>query len=258
MAEVLRDQSYGAHERHRLDIYRPSNASRAPILILFHGGGFIRGDKADRENLGRWGASKGWLTILANYRLAPQNTWPSGPQDVIAAWKFVQSNAMTLGGDPNQIVLMGESAGSAHVAAATLMRRFQPDNWSIRGAVLLSGPYNAGLEADVPEALNIATPDLRNTAYFGENRSIWHEASIVDQVDASPFPLLIAAAECDLLQMQVQAGELFARLVREHGFRPDLHWWRGHNHFTPGGSIGSQDTTVSDALDRFVNRVTSA
>ena len=76
----------------------------------------------------------------------------------------------------------------------------------------------------------------------------------MDQVDAAPLPLLIAAAERDLLQMQVQAGELFARLVTQHGFSPELHWWRGHDHFTPGASLGGDDTTVSAPLAAFVRR----
>jgi acetyl esterase len=68
--------------------------------------------------------------------------------------------------------------------------------------------------------------------------------------------LLIAAAERDLRQMQVQAGELFARLVKQHGFSPELHWWAGHDHFTPGASLGSADTTVGEPLAAFVRRCT--
>ena len=50
------------------------------------------------------------------------------------------------GGDPQAIVLAGESAGAAHVAAAVLMRCFLPQDWKIAGAFLLSGPYDAQLE----------------------------------------------------------------------------------------------------------------
>lgn len=251
------DLAYGPHARHRLDVYAPpAQAQATPVLVFFHGGGFIRGDKQARANIGAWGASQGFVTVLANYRLAPEHRWPSGPEDVAAVWQCVRAQAAEWGGDPSKTMLMGESAGAAHVAAASLMGRFQPEGWQIAGAALLSGPYNAGLEAQTPQALGIALPDLRNNAYFGEDRSTWAQASIVDQMDAAPFPLLIAAAERDLLQMQVQAGELFARLVRQHGFSPELHWWAGHDHFTPGASLGSDDTTVSGPLADFVRRVT--
>jgi acetyl esterase len=259
MLLTLSDIAYGPHPRHRLDICCPTTEAEArPVLVFFHGGGFIRGDKVDRINVGTWGASQGFLTVLANYRLAPEFRWPSGPVDVTAVLGFVREHARAWGGDPNRVVLVGESAGAAHVAAASLMTRFQPPDWRIAGAALLSGPYNAGLEALAPQALGIAQPDVRNTAYFGEDTAMWHQASIADQLDAAPFPVLIAAAERDLLQMKVQAGELFARLVRTHGFMPELHWWAGHDHFTPGASLGSPDTTVSGPLAAFVRRVTGA
>lgn len=249
------DLAYGPHARQRLDVYRPAGAEGAPVLVFFHGGGFIRGDKRDRANVGTWGAVQGFVTVLANYRLAPDHRWPSGPEDVAEVWRFVREQAARWGGDPSRVVLAGESAGAAHVAAATLMTRFQPAGWQIAGAALLSGPYNAGLEAAAPAALGIAQPDIRNNAYFGEDPSRWAQASTVDQADAAPFPLLIAAAERDLRQMQVQAGELFARLVMQHGFSPELHWWAGHDHFTPGASLGSDDDTVSGPLAAFVRRV---
>lgn len=253
---TLADFAYGPHARHRLDVFQPAGLRDAPVLVFFHGGGFIRGDKGMRANAGAWGASQGFVTVLANYRLAPECRWPSGPEDVVAVWQAVRGQAPHWGGDPDQIVLVGESAGAAHVAAAALMTHFQPPGWHIAGAALLSGPYNPGLEALAPQALGIAQPDARNNAYFGEDPTQWSKASIVDQVNAMPFPLLIAAAERDLRQMQVQAGELFARLVTEHRYAPELHWWAGHDHFTPGASLGSADTSVGEPLAAFVRRCT--
>ncbi|MFC3683191.1 alpha/beta hydrolase [Hydrogenophaga luteola] len=255
-APILNDLAYGPHARHRLDVYAPPGAVGAPVLVFFHGGGFIRGDKGMRANVGAWGASQGFVTALANYRLAPECRWPSGPEDVVAVWRAVRAQARDWGGDSDRIVLVGESAGAAHVAAAALMTRFQPHDWRLSGAALLSGPYNAGLEALAPQALGIEQPDVRNNAYFGDDPTQWSKASIVDQVDAAPLPLLIAAAERDLRQMQVQAGDLFARLVTKHGFSPELHWWAGHDHFTPGASLGSDDTTVDEPLAAFVRRCT--
>ena len=257
-ASLLTDLAYGPHARQRLDVFRPASVQDAPVLVFFHGGGFIRGDKRDRANVGAWGAAQGFVTVLANYRLAPDHRWPSGAEDVVAVWQFVREHATGWGGSPARTVLIGESAGAAHVAAATLMTRFQPEAWRIAGAALLSGPYNAGLEAQAANALGIPSPDIRNNAYFGEDSSLWAQASTVDQVDAPPFPLLIAAAERDLLQMQVQAGEIFARLVTQHGYAPELHWWRGHDHFTPGASLGSDDSTVGGPLAAFVHRVCAA
>ncbi|MCC7099453.1 MAG: alpha/beta hydrolase [Rubrivivax sp.] len=248
------DLAYGPDERHRLDVYAPQAPGPHPVLAWWHGGGFIRGSKAQRANVGWWGAQRGFVTVLPNYRLAPQSRWPSGPEDVVAVWQWLQTHAAAHGGDPAQLVLAGESAGAAHVAAAVLMRRFQPEHWRLAGAALFSGPYDARLEGLAREALGIATPDPRNEAYFGPDLSAWDAASIVDQVDAAPLPLWISFAERDLLQMQVQAGELFARLVSRHGFQPELRLLREHNHFSAGCAIGTADRGTADALAAFVRR----
>ena len=78
------DLPYGEHPRQRMDVYFPQSAgSGRPVLLYLHGGGFIRGDKADRANVGWWGARQGFVTLLANYRLAPEA--PSGALAEVAA-----------------------------------------------------------------------------------------------------------------------------------------------------------------------------
>ncbi|MBI5259730.1 MAG: alpha/beta hydrolase [Burkholderiales bacterium] len=250
------DLAYGPHPRHQLDLYTPPGAGPHPVLAWWHGGGFIRGSKEQRANLGWWGAREGFVTVLPNYRLAPESRWPSGPEDVVAVWQWLQTHAARFGGDAQRLVLAGESAGAAHVAAACLMRRFQPAHWHVAGAVLCSGPYNARLEGLARAQFGIPTPDPRNEAYFGPERADWDAASIVEQVDAAPFPLWLSVGERDLLQMQVQAGELFARLVSRHGFAPELHLLREHNHFSAGFSLGTVDTSVSTPLAETLHQWT--
>lgn len=139
--DCLADQVYGPHERHRADVYRPAQPGRErPVLVWLHGGGFIRGDKSARANVGWWGAREGFVVVLPNYRLAPESRWPSGPEDVARLWSWLQAEVARHGGDARRIVLAGESAGAAHVAAAVLTRRFQPAGWALAGAALMSGP----------------------------------------------------------------------------------------------------------------------
>jgi acetyl esterase len=256
--ELHADQRYGTHERQVLDVYQPQAASAAlrPVLVCFHGGGFIRGDKAAKANAGWYFARHGLLTVVPNYRLAPESRWPSGPQDVAAVVAWLQAHAASFGGDGQRIVLMGESAGAAHVAAAVLLRRFGVNAAAgVRGAVLASGPYNARLERLSRTAFGVATPDPRNDAYFGtDDVGELAACSIVEQVDAAPLPLLISTAERDLLQMQVQAGELFARLSVQHGFKPELMLLREHNHFSQGVAVNTGDESYSGPVLDFVKR----
>jgi len=248
------DQPYGAHPRQCMDVYSPQASGRKrPVLLFFHGGGFVRGDKADRANWGWWGAQQGFVTVLANYRLAPEAQWPSGADDVVAACQRLREVVSDFGGDPNAIVLAGESAGAAHVAAATLIRSFQPVHWKIAGAFLLSGPYDAQLEHLARGPLGIPTPDPRNDAYFGDQRNDWAAASITECIDADPLPMVVATTERDLPQMQVQAGALFSRLVKQHRFQPDWLVLPEHNHFSAAAGVGTEDETLSRPLKAFVH-----
>jgi len=254
--QVRRDVQYGSDERQRLDIYEPEVQVAAPrsLLLLLPGGGFIRGDKAERENFGHYFARNGIVTVVANYRLAPLHQWPAGAEDVIAAYVWLRQNAAQFGVDPNRIFLAGESAGAAHVAAATLVRRFHPrEGLVIAGTVLISGVYNAHLERLARVQFGVTTPDPRNEAYFGSDFERYRQMSTVELIDAPPTaPLLITYAELDLLGMQVQAGELFARLVTQHGYSPQLRIIRGHNHLTQVYAVNTGDESLSAPLLEFL------
>lgn len=251
---VACDQPYGAHPRQQMDVYFPQTpGDKRPVLLFLHGGGFIRGDKSERAHVGWWGARQGFVTVLANYRLAPESQWPSGAEDVVAACRRLRELSSSFGGDPDAIVVAGESAGAAHVAAAVLIRSFQPPDWRIAGAFLLSGPYDARLERLARGPLGIPTPDPRNDAYFGSERTDWNDASILERIDSPAFPLVVALAERDLPQMQVQAGALFSRLVTRHGFQPEWLVLPEHNHFSSTAALGTEDETLARPLAEFVS-----
>jgi acetyl esterase len=255
---VLRDLAYGPDNLQRLDVYGPASAGTrpAPVLIVVHGGGFIRGDKSERSNAGIHFAKAGYLTLVANYRLAPAHPWPSGAEDVGAVWRWAQQQAAAYGGDLEQMFLLGESAGAAHVASATLIRSLQPQG-GLRpaGIVLVSGPYDAELELRARRQLGIATPDPRNEAYFGADTNLHRQRSIIRLIDAEPLPVLITFAELDLIQMQVQAGELFAHLVTHCGYSPAIAVIRGHNHLSQCFSLNTGDDALADPILRWMAQV---
>lgn len=252
------DLAYGDDPRHRLDVYAPAHDTPSPprpVVLLLPGGGFIGGDKRALDGLARVLAADGLVVAVANYRLAPIARWPSGPQDAVRALHWLRDAAPRWGGDAQRLVIAGESAGGAHVAAAVLMRRFGLQaGRDFRAAALLSGPYDCALEGMSREAFGIPTPDPRNDAYVGADPAGWAAASIVDQVDASPFPLLIAHAERDLPGMTAQAGALHATLVKRHGFRPEWLTVPDHDHFSQTIAAAAGDRRLADPLRAFVRR----
>ncbi len=166
---------------------------------------------------------------------------------------WARDHVAVYGGNRSHIVLAGESAGAAHVAAASLIKRFHPpEGLPIAGAFLISGVYNVQLELLARQQLGIATPDPRNEAYFGTQFAAYGDMSTVELIDAAPFPIAISYAELDPIQMQVQSGELFARLVTRHGFTPTIQVVPRHNHLTQVYSINSGDEALSASLLAFV------
>lgn len=252
--DVIPDLRYGEGGRHVLDVYVPT-AGESPraIVIFFHGGGFSRGDKADRRNVGFFFARNGVIALLANYRLAPDHRWPAGAIDVVTVLRWAQDNAGRYGGDPRRIVLMGESAGAAHVAAAGFVSRFHGGRpLGVAGLVLHSGSYNVAMERQAAHVFGIAAPDVRNESYFGSDFQRYPDMSTVRIIDAPDIPSLILYAEFDPVQMQVQAGELFATLVQRARVCPGLRRLNGHGHISQICSFNTEDTSVSGPVLAFV------
>jgi acetyl esterase len=252
---IGRDIPYDTDERHRLDVYRPDavDGAQRDVILFFHGGGFVRGDKTEKENFGLYFARRGFVVAIANYRLAPKHVWPAGAEDVIAAYRWLRDNAAGFGGNPARIFLMGESAGAAHVATAALVRRFHPPTGFVTpGIALISGVYDAELELRARRQFKVATPDPRNESYYGSDFERYREMSTIQLIDAAPIPVLITYAELDLPQMQVQAGGLFSCLVTQHGFDPDLHVVRAHNHLTQVYSVNTGDESLTHIICDFI------
>ncbi len=138
---VDRDRRYGTHERQRLDVFHAPQSSRRPAFVYVHGGGFTGGDKRSADgpyydNVGLWAVRNGFVGVTITYRLAPDARYPSGGEDVGEALAWVHEHISGCGGDPRRIVVMGQSAGAAHVA--TYIAGADPDTHArhgVRGAV---------------------------------------------------------------------------------------------------------------------------
>lgn len=244
---VVEDLLYGPAARHRLDIY-PADISDAPVLLFLHGGGFVGGDKRGDPlfygNVGRYFAAHGYLAILANYRLVPDATWPSGNEDVAAILSWIEGNAAGHGGDPRRIVIVGQSAGAAHVAGYLFDPRWKGySNRSVRAAALLSGFYRA------------KEPMLEGPRrYVGDDVATWPDRSPATHVGPDHPPLLLSVAELDPAQIAEQTLDLAAVINAADGRPPELHWFAGHNHVSTVHGLGLGRDSVGTTLRAFAAR----
>ena len=95
-------------------LYRPANAGEGPlpILIFYHGGGWIQGDiEVHDEPCRRVANASGGLVLSIDYRLAPEHRFPAGVDDCLAAFRWVRDNADEIGADAARIAVGGDSAG---------------------------------------------------------------------------------------------------------------------------------------------------
>ncbi|MDO9378703.1 MAG: alpha/beta hydrolase [Nocardioidaceae bacterium] len=110
----------------RLRVYRPrSRSSRAlPLVVLFHGGGWVQGDPEQDEWLASRVATRTQAVVVSvAYRLAPEHPFPAGLDDCWAATCWVHANAAELGGDPDRLAVMGDSAGGNLAAVVAQLAR---------------------------------------------------------------------------------------------------------------------------------------
>lgn len=127
--DVVTDVPYGPHRiAHRLDVYRPSNASGPlPVMLYIHGGAFVMCSKETHRSMALLNAQRaGYLVFNINYRLAPNHPYPAAIADACAAYRWVLEHAAEHGGDPARCVVAGESAGgnlALGVAIASSYRR---------------------------------------------------------------------------------------------------------------------------------------
>ena len=245
--QITRDQFYGPNERNRLDIFRTGNPGNAPVLVYVHGGGFVMGDKTSPgspffDNIGQWAAQQGWIGVTMTYRLAPAHRWPSGPEDMASAVSWLGKHISTYGGDPKRIILVGQSAGAAHVSAYVAHRRFHAGGIGIAGAVLISGILDLSTQPANPYS----------AAYFGGNMAEVAEAASIEGLVASPVPLLFTVSEFDPRDFQDQAAQLAQHWQQEKKCYPPMVYLAGHNHISPAQSIGSSEDCLASYLADFV------
>lgn len=208
---------------HKLDIYQPAGKTNLPVVVFMHGGGWVMGDKFERRDFARELAAQGFMVVLPNHRLSPEFRFPAGAVDGLRAMEWVKNNIANYGGDPENIILGGDSSG-AHIAAvmacAAASKKLQ-NAWGVdfpvtaraKKTVLYYGVYNLRADADVLKRKYFKTY-IR--AYLGTKTLDGYKYadyfSPVEYAGADfPQTLLIASEADPLCNQSLEMAEVLAR-----------------------------------------------
>lgn len=218
---VVRDITYvrgGADDRQKLDLYLPEGQRASlPVHIYVHGGAWTTGDKK-RVGVRRAKAytDEGGILVALNYRLSPKHTHPAHVEDVAAGVKWVFDHISKYGGNPENVVLSGHSAGAHLVALLGVDGRY------LEAHGLKQNMFKAIVPVDTA-SLNLTEKQeyriiqkMRDKA-FGTDRNGLLEASPMFNIDKgvmlSPFLLYVTGEREDA----VRQNRAFAQKMQRYG-----------------------------------------
>ncbi|QCB96535.1 alpha/beta hydrolase [Arthrobacter sp. PAMC25564] len=143
---------------------KPGSDKPLPVVVYFHGGGFIAGDLAVAEEPNRALAiDAGVIVVAASYRLAPEHPFPAATDDTFAALQWVADSIGEYGGDASRIAVMGDSAGG-NLAAVAAQRWRDEGRPALSAQVLVYPVIDSTAElasrADFKDGFVISAADL--------------------------------------------------------------------------------------------------
>jgi len=200
-----------------LDLYYPDSGGPWKTLVFVHGGAWSEGDK---QPLPVVPTAAGFLVVSINYRMYPDYRFPAMIEDVKCAIRYLRAHAAEYNLDPEQIALVGHSAGGHLAALAGLAG--EEAGWDTGPFTEQSSRVQAVVSMSGPTDLTRAFPEwvmLQKELVFGEAQ--YAAASPVTYARASAAPFLIVHGELDEVVPVEQARVLYEALVRS-GARSEL------------------------------------
>lgn len=235
--------AYGDGPRKKLDVYVPKNREgKAPIVFFIYGGGWDHGDRGDYAFVGNALASRGFVVVIADYRLYPQVKYPDFLDDNAQALKWVQDNIATYGGDTNRLFIAGHSAGAYNAVMLALDGSFLNAyhvTMPIRAVAGLSGPY---------DFYPFQYAEVKNT--FGSARNP-EGTQPINLVTANVPPMFLACGTHDPI-VRIQNTEHLAAALKAAGDWVTTRYYPGLGHMDVVLALGKLWRFRAPVLDDMV------
>jgi acetyl esterase len=234
-------------------VYTPEQSGPLPVLVYFHGGGWVIGDLETHDALCRTLANAaGCVVASVDYRLAPEHKFPAAAEDAYAATRWVAENAGQIGVDPQHIAVGGDSAGGNLAAVVALMARDRGGPPLVFQLLIYPATDSACDTASCRENAEGYLLTLEALRWFW-NHYLSGEADRENPY-AAPLrapnvrglpPALVLTAEFDPLRDE---GEVYAARLRDAGVPVQLKRYDGmiHGFFGMGAMVDQARTAMEE------------
>ncbi len=237
-------------------LYRPAGAADTallPVLVFFHGGGFVVGDLETHDTLCRKLCNRGGFAVLAvDYRLAPEHPFPAAMDDAYAAIEWAAAHGGDYGFDGGRMAVGGDSAGGTLSAVSCLAARDNGGPEIAFQALLYPGTdmtYNEGSRQDLGDGYIL---DRASMAYFyrhfmaeAADRTDWRASPMKAGDHSGLPPALVLTAGYDPLKDE---GLAYAEALNAVGVEANYSCYNGmlHGFLTMDGVIDMADEAIDE------------
>ena len=236
-------------------VYTPNGSAPLPLLVYFHGGGWVLGSLETHDGVCRsLAAGAGCVVVSVDYRLAPEHCYPAAAEDCFAATQWAHTHAAELGADAKRIAVGGDSAGGNLAAVVAQMARDSGAPGLVFQLLIYpatDAAYDTASYHDNATGYLLTTDDMR--WFWG------HYLGDAPARAAEPYcsplragslaglpPALVITAEFDPLRDE---GEAYGAQLEEAGVPARLTRYDGliHGFFGMGSLIDQANAAVKEA-----------
>ena len=241
-------------------IYVPEGNGPFPVLVYFHGGGWVIGDLDTHDEVCRSLANRVPCAVVSvDYRLAPEHKFPVAPEDCYAATQWVAANAAQFHGDASRLAVGGDSAGGNLTAVVAQMARDR------HGPPLV---FQLLIYPATDFRMNTPSVDENAEGYLLTKQDmIWFMNHYLNSEEeklnplASPFlatdlhglpPALVITAEYDPLRDE---GERYGQRLKEAGVPTTMSRYDGmiHGFFGMDAILDKSKLAMAESVQALQN-----
>lgn len=251
------------HVRQVLDVYSQPGSEKLPVVFWIHGGGWQVGDKKDVELKPKWFTERGFVFVSTNYRLLPDVSMRELISDVASGLGWTHKNIEKFGGDPNQIFVMGHSAGAQLAAILCTDHRYLEKVGvpltALRGCVPVDGDtYDIPamiMTAEMRQTLHgLPLPENGHRVKFGNDPKLHVDFSAVTHIakgkSIPPFLILYVSGHPDVT---AQAKRLEMSLAQAD-IAVSSFGASNTNHSKLNDDLGQENDIATKKLFEFTER----